>query len=219
MFNEVEITADQLGLDLGSDDQLSEAIEGWSRTVRAKKTNGKIHARRTASEAKLRDVLPDVFEENDHWHVMSAGDVDAMSYAAHILRTRKAKFMLFSTWHLAKDDIEKMNEWLVNKQVTTCDAYIGEIFRGSYPTEYGALCSTIRAYDGRVATFRNHSKVFCIDCGDEQFVIESSANLNTNPRCENTVITKSKELFEHHKHFFDEVRAFNKQDFPEWKPK
>lgn len=211
---------DQLELlHLPHDDSLAELVEGWSRTARATKTNGQVHARRASSEAKLREVLPDSFDEGDHWHVMSAGDVDAMSFAAHILRERPAQYMLFSTWHLARDDIERVNAWLASGHVATCDAYVGEIFRGSYPTEYGALCSTVRPYGGRVATFRNHSKVFCLACNNERFVIESSANLNTNPRCENTVVTKSAALYEHHKRFFDEVRAFNAQEFAAWTPR
>lgn len=141
-----------------------------------------------------------------------------MSFAAHLLRTRPAEYLLFSTWHMAREDIERLNAWLQSGHVGRVDAYIGEIFRGSYPTEYGALCQTVRIGGGRVATFRNHSKVFCIACAEEAFVIESSANINTNPRCENTVVTKSKELYLHHKHYFDEVRAFNANDFPTWTP-
>jgi hypothetical protein len=209
---------DQLALDLPTDDSLTELVEGWSRTVRAVKTSGAIHERRASSEAKLREVLPDAFAEGDHWHILSAGDVDAMSFAAHLLRTRSASYMLFSTWHMAADDIERLNLWLQTGTVARCDAYIGEIFRNSYPREYGALCSTIRPCGGRVCTFRNHSKVFCIAAGDERFTIESSANINTNPRCENTVLTKSATLYAHHKRYFDEVHAFNAADFPQWTP-
>jgi hypothetical protein len=186
--------------------------------VRATKTCGEIHARRASSEAKLREVLPDEFAEGDHWHVLSAGDVDAISFAAHLLRIRRARFMLFSTWHMASDDIERLNLWLHSGTVARCDAYIGEIFRNSYPKEYGALCSSIRSCKGRVCTFRNHSRVFCIAAGEERFVIESSANINTNPRCENTVITKSRSLYDHHKRYFDEVRAFNAAEWPQWTP-
>lgn len=210
---------DQLDLDLPADETMAEMVEGWCRQVRASVTNGKVHPRRAASEEKLREVLPQSFEENDHWHVLSAGDIDAMSFAAHLLATRTASYMLFSTWHLAKDDIEQLHAWLQSRKVEHADAYIGEIFRGSYPAEYGALCSTVRQHGGRVATFRNHSKVFCIACADERFVIESSANINTNPRCENTVLTKSADLYAHHKAYFDSVRGFNQSDFPTWTPR
>ena len=209
---------DQLDLDLPCDTALAEMVEGWSRQVRAVKTSGTINPRRAASQEKLRDVLPATFEENDHWHVLTAGDVDALSFAAHVLATRKATYMLFSTWHLAKDDIERFHLRLTDGTVQRADAYVGEIFRNSYPTEYGALCSTMRAHGGRVATFRNHSKVFCIECPGEFFVIESSANINTNPRCENTVLTKSKPLYLHHKAYFDYVQPFNAKEFPEWMP-
>ncbi len=42
---------------------------------------------------------------------------------------------------------------------------------------------------GRVAVFRNHSKVMAGFGERFDFAVEGSANLNSNPRCEQTVIT------------------------------
>ena len=47
------------------------------------------------------------------------------------------------------------------------------------------------------------------------FVIESSANINTNPRCEQTTITIDTGLSYFYKNFFDEVNSFN-EDFAGW---
>lgn len=70
---------------------------------------------------------------------------------------------------------------------------------------------------GRVAIFRNHSKVFLCRAGARAWVIESSANINTNPRTENTVITSDLGLYEHHKAYFDSIKSFAR-DFDEWQP-
>lgn len=50
------------------------------------------------------------------------------------------------------------------------------------------------------------------------FVIESSANVNTNPRSECTVITIDTELARFYKEeIFDNIQSFNR-DFPNWEP-
>ena len=67
--------------------------------------------------------------------------------------------------------------------------------------------------------FRNHSKV--IVALGERFdaVIESSANVNTNPRCEQAAITVDTELAIWYKNFFDGVKSFerNFDDIEPWR--
>ena len=49
-------------------------------------------------------------------------------------------------------------------------------------------------------------------------VIESSANVNTNPRIENTVVTVDSELAYWYKEFFDGIKSFerNFDDVTAW---
>jgi len=53
--------------------------------------------------------------------------------------------------------------------------------------------------------------------GDWAFTIESSANINTNARAENTVITRDDGLYRFYKNYFDSIISFEK-NFPDWKP-
>ena len=76
------------------------------------------------------------------------------------------------------------------------------------------LCKTL---GGRVAICRNHSKIMValgerFDC-----VVESSANVNCNPRIENTVITVDSELARWYKNFFDGLISFER-NFDDVKP-
>lgn len=59
---------------------------------------------------------------------------------------------------------------------------------------------------GRVVSFKNHSKIFAGVGEKFAFVIESSANINTNPRTEQGVITISRDLFEFYKQYFDGIK-------------
>ncbi len=64
---------------------------------------------------------------------------------------------------------------------------------------------------GRVACFRNHSKIYAGE-GDFPFTIESSANINTNPRAENGCITISQELTDFYFDYFDKIQTIKKYE-------
>ena len=56
--------------------------------------------------------------------------------------------------------------------------------------------------------FRNHSKVMVIHGERFDCLIESSANINTNPRAENTVVTVDRELVRAYAQLFAEIKSF-----------
>jgi hypothetical protein len=203
--------------DLESDPALNLLIEGACRSASAVRTVCRTEARRARSEAVLADILPAVVEQGEAWHVMSAGDVDALSYLAHLLKATPMDYVAFSTWCMAIEDVYRLADWPADGSIGRLDAYVGEIFSGSYAKEHAALCDVVRRCGGRVAIFRNHSKVFLCRAGERAWVIESSANINTNPRTENTVITADVGLYLHHKAWFDSIKSFAR-DFDDWSP-
>lgn len=214
-----------LDLDLGEefdfdrfqDDERRDAEQ--KIVARATATRNRIETRRAKSEAVLAEILPGVIATGESWHVLSGGDVDSLSFLAHLLASRKMRFVAFSTWCMALEDVKRIEAWLQCGAIGRVDAYVGEIFPGQYADAHEHLCKVVRPAGGRVCVFRNHSKVFLCESADdaEHWVIESSANINTNPRAENTVITADAGLFHHHKAFFDAVRSFGR-DFDAWTP-
>lgn len=89
---------------------------------------------------------------------------------------------------------------------------MGEIFKGSYPDVCTATKEFIAECGGRLVIFRNHSKVMAIEGERFDCLIESSANINTNPRSENTVVTVDRELTADYIRLFSEIVPFN-QDY------
>lgn len=59
----------------------------------------------------------------------------------------------------------------------------------------------------------NHSKVMLFDTDAGKFVIESSSNLNENPKVEQFRLEKSAELFDFYSSFFREIRDEYKKLF------
>jgi hypothetical protein len=183
----------------------------------AHRTRSRVIARRASSEARLAEILPAIIKTGDAWHILSQGDIDSLSYLQHLIKTTPMDYVALSTWCMAMPDVEQLAAWLKNGTIGRLDAYVGEIFPGQYAAEHEALCATVRDHGGRVAVYRNHSKMFLCRAGDRAWVVESSANINTNPRAENTVITADLGLFQHHKAHLDSVKSFER-NFDTWTP-
>lgn len=173
--------------------------------------------RRAFSETKLLEILPYELEQNTSYHVLTAGDVDALSYVRHITRTQPLDYLLCSTWCMESDDIAQIAEWLKSGRIGRVDMYVGEIFPGSYRKHYVHLQKVILPHGGRVAVFRNHSKTFAGIGPKYAFGVLTSANVNTNPRTENGSILVDHEAYHWLKTYFDGINPFNGNP-PGWKP-
>lgn len=165
--------------------------------------------RRASSEKVLEEMLPWHFEQGDQIHVMSQGDVDSFSYVKHLMRAERFETMTLSTWCLAGEDLDDMEEWLESGKLRHIWLVVGEIFRSSYPEVYAEAHRINDRLPLDVKVFRNHAKV-CILNGERSAVIESSANVNTNPRAEQTCITFDDGLARFYQDFYDGIQTFDK---------
>jgi len=195
------------------------AIKAKRVETRAIRTRSRIEKRRAASQAVLAQILPDRIDDGDTWHVISGGNVDSLSYTAHLMQQEPFERLTLSTWCMALDDVQQLGRWLDTGALRRLDCYVGEIFPKQYATAYAELCSIVRRHTGRVATFRNHSKVMMLanDTTRRYLVIESSANINTNPHTEQTAVTADKSLHDFYAEFFDSIKSFA-DNFPDWNP-
>lgn len=194
-----------------------EAIRESVRASRAIAQRHRISARRALSELHLSELLPAEIAPGDSWHVMSRGDIDSLSYIAHIVEAEPLDYLLFSSWCMIGNDVERFARWVDEGKIGRLDAYVGEIFPNQYADAHAMLCDVVRRTAGRVCVFRNHSKIYAGQNARFAFAIESSANINTNPRAEQTAIHASGELFAFYKEYFDGIKSFNR-DFDTWTP-
>lgn len=166
--------------------------------------------RRAFSESSLLDQLGiEPLKEGHSYHCITGGDVDSLSFLKVILRHQDLDYLLFSTWCMAAEDIKQIDEWIENGKIKKLDAYVGEIFPSSYVIEWRMLNEMFeRRRCGRIAVFKNHSKIYAGWGNKFAFAIESSANINTNPRTEQGVITIDRGLAEFYKQYFDRIKSF-----------
>ncbi len=165
--------------------------------------------RRAYGETVLMDITKeDDFSDGDCYNYITGGDVDGLSFLRLILRKQDIKHLMFSTWCMASEDIYELEEWLKEGRIKRIDAYVGEIFPGTYKLEYGLLKTIINRHGGEVCVFKNHSKIFAGEGEKFSFGIQSSANINTNPRTENACIQIGEDIYNFYNDYFKGVKSF-----------
>ena len=180
------------------------------KSVQVKKTVNRHAMRRVLSELALEKELPWHFEQGVSYHCISFGDVDSTTYLRCIVKQQRIKYALVSTWCMASEDIREIRSWIEQGYIGRCDFYIGEIFKASYYKQYEELTDLCKTLGGRVCMFRNHAKIMVVLGERFDAVIESSANLNTNPRTEQSIVTVDTELALWYKNFFDGIKSFER---------
>lgn len=174
--------------------------------------------RRVKSELFLENALPWHFLQGEAYHCFSFGDVDALTYLRAILKQQPLEYVCLSTFSMALTDAETLLKWQRGGLIGRLDLYLGEIFDSKFAEVYNTLREAVALMGGRVAVFRNHSKVMAGFGERFDFSVEGSANLNSNPRCEQTVITVDEGVARFYKEeIFDKIHSFN-NDFADWKP-
>ena len=217
IFSEPNIDFDTFLFGEEKNQEQATTDSGATESVQVKQTLNNHKMRRVISELNLEKELPWHFEQGVSYHCISFGDVDALTYMRAIVKQQKIKYALVSTWCCASEDIAEIRSWLERGYIGRCDFYVGEIFKASYFKQYQELITLCKKLGGRIAICRNHAKVMVLFGERFDAVIESSANVNTNPRIENTVITVDSELAYWYKNFFDGIISFER-NFDEVKP-
>ena len=190
--------------------EAEESDEAEKPTIRVSHRYGHRHlTRKATSEEALSNALDWHFREGDCYHCFSWGDVDALTFFKHVLRQQRVLYLALSTWCMAGEDVDDLRRWHQREMLGRVDFFVGEIFPGSYSEVYAGVLDFCRECGGRVAVFRNHSKVMVIVGERFDCLIESSANVNTNPRCENTVITVDRQLVADYVELFNGIRSFD----------
>jgi hypothetical protein len=175
-------------------------------TVRAHARAHILHTRCVASADSVSSLVPATIAPGHSVHVLSSGDVDVLTYTAHLLTgVAYLDRLVMTTWRINRSDLELIATWCDAGLVERFDLMIDQRFGRLAPDEYGLAREITAATGGQVTTFLNHSKVTLLSNPDTHYVIESSANVNTNHRLEQTAIHHSRELHAFYLEAFDGI--------------
>ncbi|MGB4817551.1 MAG: hypothetical protein WBP33_00430 [Saprospiraceae bacterium] len=202
-------------IDFGDSQIVEESMPNKNKSHRRKTV---LHERsyqhiykRAHSELQLLNSIDDQkLKEGHSYSFISSGDVDALSYLMLAMRTYKElDYLLVSTWCISNEDILYLFELIEQKKIKRLDIYVGEIFPGSYKVEWKLIKELYEKHQcGHIKVFKNHSKIMAGIIGGNGFSIQSSANINTNPRTEQACIINNLESALFYKDYFDGIISF-----------
>ena len=189
-----------------------------SRTAVCQKSRQVNRTRRLESEMSLEDCLDWHWEPGTSYHVISFGDVDAITYLRAALRQERLEYLLIATYRLAMTDVMELRRWVDRGMIGHLDMVVSALMPDTHNDIYMALADVVRSTGGRVCVAMNHAKVMA-GFGDRfDFTVEGSSNMTTNPRIEINVISVDSTLARWFKEsVFDSLES-NFCDFPGWRP-
>jgi hypothetical protein len=190
-------------------------IDSFGKQMRAIKLSNARETRRIKSEAILSKSLPLIFETNFSYHCISHGDIDSLSYLRHILLAPNIYFeeIIISSWCIGTEDVKEILGFIDSGKLESVKWYVGKIFPGQYAEAYDLIKKNLDIFGMTLMVVRNHSKIIAAkNCKLNYFIsIESSANINTNPRIEQTVITASEDLYYFYDDFFSGIKSIERK--------
>ena len=203
MIDDFEIDIDEFSVDCDKKEDYADPSANYR-----KQKISKNQLFRAYNEMKLINMLPKSVNPDECWHILTGGEIDSFTFLKWVLTRQDVDYLLLSTWCMAIADINEFAKYKQDGQIKRLDAYVGEIFKGRYMNVFQVLEEVVKP-DGRVALFKNHAKVFAGTGSEFDFVITSSANINTNPRTENTTMFFNSEVYKFYKEYYDQVKPFN----------
>jgi len=168
--------------------------------------------RQAFGEVALLDILGEdkEFKKGYTYHILTGGDIDSLTYLKHFVRYNEIDYLLVSTWCMNMADLEEIENWVKIGKIKKLDFYLGEIFKGSYRKEYEKLKEMTKTYNITATYFHNHSKIISGNSKEYYFNVESSANMNTNPRTENASITIDKGLHLFYRDYYNNIKSIDR---------
>ena len=190
-------------LDFGEADyQTNEEISPKIMRMRAK------HKMKTALRRELaKEVLTELPDPGESIHIVSNGKFDYWSFVPIIsnLLKRPIEQAFFSTWTLNRACCKELFDLLDQGKVLKCGFLTGIYFKSRESAIYATMVNGLESRGQKFKALENHSKVTLLESGKNFIVMEGSANFTANPRIEQNTITNSKELFDFHKSWFEEI--------------
>ena len=209
-YSDTEPEQPQL-FDVPEEPERMAAMADAQRTVQVFKRMGTHAKMRLLSERALDGALPWHLERGMSYHIASYGDVDALTYLRHIAKDQRIDYAIIATWCMAQVDADEIDRWVASGNMGRVDYVVGEVFQthARYRAIRDTLARTVARCGGRVLRCRTHMKVMVAYGQEYDAVVESSANIDTNPRAEQTCITVDAGLADFYKAWFDALPNFD----------
>ena len=155
---------------------------------------------------KAIEVLNELPEPGGSIHIISNGSFDYFNLIPlAIALLKQPGDFYFSTRTLNNQNTEYILKLYDDGYVKSINCLVGLYFKKRETAVFNLLYDGIKQRKQKIFCNENHSKVTLLENGTDFITIQGSANFTANPRIEQFSIHNSKQLFDFHKQWMDEI--------------
>lgn len=176
-------------------------------TSRKLKIREKLKTKSFLKKEKANEVFSEIPGENESIHIISNGSFDYFTLVPICIELmgNSCNNFYFSTWTLNNSNSEAILKLYDDKKVQKINCLVGLYFKKREAAVFNMIYEGLKERGQRIFSNENHSKITLLDNGKDYIVIEGSANFTANPRIEQFTVYNSKQLFDFHKSWMDEI--------------
>lgn len=191
--------------------------------ARAHRMSARRRHERVLQQQALDAVIGSPPGPGESVHVVSEAKFDFWTWVPVMIRWLggRTERLYCSTWTLSRPNAVEMFQLWDAGAIGRAHFLTGTYFKRRETAVYAMLLDGIRRRGGRYRAFQNHAKVLLLDNPGTGvwLAVEGSANLTSNPRLEQYVITNDPGLYEFHRGWMEECfHASATRDAPEGHP-
>jgi len=166
--------------------------------------------RKTLIAATRKEILEDFLtrlpDDGETMHIVSNGKFDYYSFVK-VVANRMGTVDKFygSTWTMNRDNVRDLLERFDRGQIKQITIFTGTYFKRRETSVYATVLNGLVERGQRFLCFKNHAKVMLFEGNGAYYVCEGSANFTANPRLEQNILVRSKELYEFHQRWMEEM--------------
>ena len=150
------------------------------------------------------NVLPD---HETCYKFVSSGGFSSISFVKFVADRTHINYLFASTLRVGAKHLKIIDNLKRAGKLDICEFVVGSIMRDGSRTDkkygyYDDLEKVCRVNGWTVRVLNNHSKILLFDTFDGKFVLETSSNLNENPKCEQFSLERDEGLYDFYLNFF-----------------
>ncbi len=160
------------------------------------------------AKIELKEVMPEL-PEDCVYKFVSDGGFSTISFIMLVAELTKIHNLYASSFRIGKKELQIIDALHKKGAIENCCFAVGTLMKNDsdsvkrygYYENFEKVCND----NGfQYCTVNNHSKIILFDTEAGKYVLETSSNLNTNPKIEQFSFEKDSELFEFYKKCFEQ---------------
>ena len=153
------------------------------------------------SVREIEAYTPDLPEDGECYKYISTGGFSAISFIRFVASQTVINHLLVTTLRVGKKELRELDRLYRIGDLDRCTIITSGLMKddSKLAKSYGYYDNLVKVCDKNkweLKSVKNHSKLLLMDTDNGKFVIETSSNLNENPKIEQFSFEKSDELFD-----------------------